>query len=457
MNRSKIILLSALFSISPLVQCQDGWTDLFNGEDLQGWEQLNGTARYYVEHGDLVGETVFGSPNSFLCTRDHYGDFILEFEVKLEAAINSGVQIRSHTISDFMNFGGKIHGYQVEIDPLERAWSGGIYDESRRGWLYNLERNPKGREAFIMGEWNHFRVEAIGHSIRTWVNGVQCADLVDDITPSGLIGLQVHSIGRKEEAGKKIRWRNIRIMTEALESRRTENNPEVPEISYLNNRLTDREKKEGWMLLWDGKTMNGWITALSEEPPAEGWTISNGILTVHPVENEGTDIVTTEPYQNFILELDFSVTQGANSGIKYFINPGFYGGKGYTIGCEFQILDDKNHPDSREGIAGNRTLAALYDLIPPIPDKRIASTKRFNGIGSWNRARIVVKGCHVEHWLNNEKVLEYNRCTDKWKALVANSKFNTWPGFGEVKEGRILLQEHDSNVSFRNIKILELN
>lgn len=455
MKRSTITILIVFFTMPILLHAQNGWRDLFNGKDLQGWEQLNGTARYFVENGDLVGETVLGSPNSFLCTMDHYGDFILEFEVKLEAPINSGVQIRSQDISSFMNFGGKVHGCQVEIDPLERAWSGGIYDESRRGWLYNLERNPEGREAFKMGEWNHFRVEAIGNSIRTWVNGVQCADLVDDMTPSGLIGLQVHSIGKKEEEGKKIRWRNIRIMTEDLELHRSETNPEVPEISYLNNRLTEREVEEGWKLLWDGKTMNGWKNALSDQPPEEDWTISDGILTVHPAGE--ADIVTEDSFRNFVLELDFSITRGANSGIKYFINPGFYGGNGHTIGCEFQILDDKNHPDASQGIGGNRTLGALYDLIPAVPEKRIANTKRFNGIGSWNRARIVVKECHVEHWLNNEKVVEYDRCTDEWRALVAKSKFRPWQGFGEVKEGRILLQEHDSTVSFRNIKILELD
>jgi hypothetical protein len=455
MKRLTIAILFSLFVIQIPLHAQNGWKDLFNGRNLRGWEQLNGTAKYYVENGDLVGETVLGSPNSFLCTMDHYGDFILEFEVILEAPINSGVQIRSHTISAFMNFGGKVHGYQVEIDPKERAWSGGIYDESRRGWLYNLERNPKGREAFKMGEWNHFRVEAIGHSIRTWVNGVQCADLVDDMTPSGFIALQVHSIGKKEEEGKKIRWRNIRIMTEDLESHRTETIPEVPEISYLVNRLTENEKEKGWKLLWDGKTMNGWKNALTDQPPQEGWTISNGILTVHPAEM--ADIVTEDSYRNFILEVDFSVNRGANSGIKYFINPGFYGGKGHTIGCEFQILDDKNHPDGYQGIEGNRSLGALYDLIPAIPDERIDNKKRFNGIGSWNRARIVVKDCHVEHWLNNEKVVEYNRCTDDWRALVAKSKFATWSGFGGVKEGRILLQAHDSNVSFRNLKILELD
>jgi hypothetical protein len=388
-----------------------------------------------------------------LCTKEHFDDFILEFEVMLEASVNSGVQIRSHSFADYWN--GVVHGYQIEIDPKERAWSGGIYDESRRGWLYNLERNQKGRKAFKMGEWNHFRVEAIGHSIRTWVNGIQCAELVDDMTPTGFIGLQVHGIGNNEEhAGKKIRWRNIRIRTSDLDSYRKETDPEVPEISYLNNVITEREKEEGWELLWDGKTFYGWVGANSEQFPEEAWSIENEELTVH--ESGNGDIVSSREFTNFILEVDFKITQGANSGIKYFINPDFYGGKGHTIGCEYQILDDRNNYDASQGINGNRTLASLYDLIPAKVDPRINNTVRFNGIGNWNRARIVVNGCHVEHWLNNEKVVEYNRCSDEWKELVQQSKFKDWPGFGEVKEGRILLQEHGSTVSFKNIKILDL-
>jgi hypothetical protein len=453
MKKTCLLSLSVILILPISLIAQSGWTDLFNGENLDGWEQLNGSAKYYVENDDLVGETVLKSPNSFLCTKEHYSDFILEFEVKLEVAINSGVQIRSHSIEDYHN--GRVHGYQIEIDPKTRAWSGGVFDEARRNWLYNLERNQKGRAAFKMGEWNHFRIEAIGPSIRTWVNGIQCADLMDDMTPSGFIGLQVHGIGNDaEKAGKKIRWRNIRIMTDDFESFRKKPDPEVPEISYLSNILTEREKSEGWELLWDGKTFDGWTGANRDHFPAEGWTVENGELAVH--ESENADIVTEAYFHNFILEVDFKITMGSNSGIKYFINPEYYGGKGQTIGCEFQILDDRNHPDAIEGINGNRSLASLYDLIPATVDKRISNTKRFKGLGNWNRARIVVKDCIVEHWLNNEMVVEYDRCSEDWKVLVSKSKFKNWKGFGEVKEGRILLQEHDSNVSFKNMKILVL-
>ncbi|NOY37645.1 MAG: DUF1080 domain-containing protein [Chlorobi bacterium] len=461
MKRNVIIIGVLLLSVHFSLYAEDGWRDLFNGKNLDGWVQLNGTAKYYAEDGVLVGETVPGSPNSFLCTKEKFGDFILEFDVMLEAAVNSGVQIRSESTKDYRN--GRVHGYQVEIDPSIRRWTGGIYDEARRGWLYNLERNPKGKEAFLMGQWNHFRVEALGNSIRTWVNGVQCANLVDDMTPAGFIGLQVHNIGSKntELAGKKIRWRNIRIMTTAPESHRLKQDPGVAVISYLDNQLTESEKAEGWKLLWDGKTTKGWRGAKLDHFPDKGWTISDGVLTVQASGGaesaNGGDIITEKTYRNFILEVDFRITKGANSGIKYFVDPELNKGTGSAIGCEFQILDNKDHPDAKKGMKGNRTLASLYDLIPAKAATAQLQGYTFNGIGKWNRARIVVKGCHVEHWINNVKVVEYDRCGQMWKALVAYSKYKVWPHFGEAKEGHILLQDHGDKVSFRNIRILELN
>ncbi len=457
----KLLFFPALLFLSvSLLSAQDGWQYLFNGKNLNGWEQLNGTAKYYMEDGMLIGETVMGSPNSFLCTKKHFGDFILEYDVLLEPAFNSGVQIRSESSKDYMN--GRVHGYQVEIDPSLRRWSGGIYDEARRGWLYNLERNPKGKDAFHMGQWNHFHVEAIGDEIRTWINGVMCANLVDTMTSSGFIGLQVHNIGQnKALAGKKIRWKNIRILTTGLDTARWAPDPDVPVISYLDNKLTPEEVAEGWKLLWDGKTTNGWRGAKLDHFPDKGWQIKDGILTVlegNGGESEnGGDIITDRTYRNFVLQVDFKITKGANSGIKYFVDPNLNKGAGSAIGCEFQILDNKNHPDAKKGTNGNRTLASLYDLIPAQ-----AATQQLQGytrqtVNGWYRARIVVRGCHVEHWLNNIKVVEYDRCGQMWRALVARSKYHVWPHFGEAREGHILLQDHGNEVSFKNIKILELN
>ena len=168
--------------------------------------------------------------------------------------------------------------------------------------------------------------------------------------------------------------------------------------------------------------------------------------------------MTIKKYKNFILELDFRLSEGANSGIKYFVDPDLNTGAGSAIGCEYQILDDKNHPDAKMGIAGNRTLASLYDLIKAdaLLYGQDNTPKRFNGIGTWNRARIEVKDARVAHYLNGIKVVEYERGTQMWKALVAYSKYVNWPAFGEAESGHILLQDHGDEVSFKNVKILEL-
>jgi len=449
-QRMKILVL--LLGVSSVTLGQPAWRDLFNGKDLTGWKPVNGKALFRVVGGEIEGQTVLNEPNSFLATQSTYGDFILEFETKVDPRLNSGVQIRSLSDPEYRD--GRVHGYQVEIDPSQRAWTGGIYDEARRGWLYTLEKNPKGKAAFRNGEWNRVRVEAVGHSIRTWVNGVQCARLEDACTPSGFIALQVHTVGRdSSRVGMKVSWRNIHILTTGIEANRTPDDPEVVEENFVPNTLTDWEVSHGWKLLWDGKTTRGWRGAKTPDFPTVGWRLEDGVLSVAPSDGaesrNGGDIITTDTYENFDLIVDFRLTTGANSGIKYFVDPELNKGEGSAIGCEFQLLDDDVHPDAKLGVAGNRTLAALYDLTPPV-------AKRPNPIGQWNRAVIVVRGPHVEHWLNGFKVVEYERGTQIWRALVAYSKYRGWPRFGEAKKGHILLQDHGNEVFFMNIKIREV-
>jgi hypothetical protein len=451
----KILISFFLVILLFLTSCnvKEPWENLIMN-NLDNWIQINGPATYELKDGVIIGTTVNSNPSddSFLCTKASYGDFILEFDNFDDTLINSGVNIRSESQKDYLD--GQVYGYQVEIDPSKRAWTGGIYDESRRGWLYPLTSNPAGQKTFKNGQWNHFRVEAFANSIRTWVNGVPCADLIDDMTASGFIGLQVHGIGNdSSKMGKEVKWKNIMIITKDVGKYITPYEPVIAQKSFLTNKLSEREIKEGWKLLWDGKTTNGWRGAKLTAFPQNGWVIKDGILST--LESGGGesaaagDIVTIDKYKNFELIVDFMYTPGANSGIKYFVDTDLNKGAGSSIGCEYQILDDKQHPDAIEGIGGNRTLAGLYDLIAPLP-------KRDNGAGQWNRATIIVNGNHVEHWLNGQKTVEYERGNEAWRALVAKSKYKIWPNFGEAKEGYILLQEHGNAVSFRNIKIREL-
>ena len=444
----RITLLLGLFLVLASASAQE-WQPLFNGKNLKGWKQVTGTAKYAAKDGMIVGTATDSKINSFLATKKDYGDFILEFDFMTEG-INSGVQLRSH--KDEAR--GKVYGYQFEIDPEPRAWSGGIYDECRRNWLYRMTTNEPARKAYHDG-WNSARVEAVGNNIRTWVNGIPCSNLIDDADASGFIALQVHVV-KPERQGAKICWKNIRILTKDVEKYVTPT--DAPCVNCIPNTLTPEEVAEGWKLLFDGKTAEGWQSARPKMKgafPHEGWTIENGEMYVHQGDGgesaNGGDIITTRKYRNFILKVDFKITEGANSGIKYFVDPFLNTGPGSAIGCEFQILDDKRHPDAKLGVNGNRTLGSLYDLIPAPHGIWESYT-----IDGWHTAMIVVDGKHVEHWLNGYKLLEYERDNQMWNALVAYSKYRNWPNFGNAEDGYILLQDHGFKVSFRNITIKEL-
>lgn len=217
-----------------------------------------------------------------------------------------------------------------------------------------------------------------------------------------------------------------------------------------NNQLTEAEQKAGWKLLFDGKTLTGWRGFHSQTPPAS-WGVADGCITKPKTTGEnrqgGGDLITVDEFENFELSIEWKLQKGGNSGIKYLVSESLPPTGRSAISFEYQVLDDDNHPDAKLGINGNRTAGSLYDLIPAVKNKKL------NPVGEFNQSRIVVNGNHIEHWLNGVKTVEFDRTSDDYKKHLAESKFKTTTGFGEAKQGHILLQDHSDQIWFRNIKI----
>jgi hypothetical protein len=272
-------MLAALLSLA--VQ-QPVFTALFDGKTLDAFVKRGGEADYRVENGEIVGTTRPNTPNTFLCTKKEYGDFQLEFDVKVHPELNSGVQIRSHSVPAYQD--GHVFGYQVEIDPTSRAYSGGVYDEARRGWLDDLSDNPEGRAAFKNGEWNKYRVSAMGDHIQVWVNGVKTADFHDDVDRFGFIGLQVHGVGDRADK-MEVRWRNLRIWDGGVPGK----NPPSGATVLLGN---------------DGD-LSKWKKAGSASD-AIGWAWKDGYLEVVPRTGS---IQTREGFESCFLHVEFAVDE----------------------------------------------------------------------------------------------------------------------------------------------------
>ncbi len=352
----------------PQAQATASWVSLFDGDSLRGWTQRNGTADYHVEDGAIVGTTKDGSPNSFLCTNRDYSDFELKFEVQVHNNLNSGVQIRSRTRGGPQ---GRVNGPQVEIEASGKngAEAGYLYAEAAGGWMTPSDKMIKHKH-FKDGEWNAYRVLAVGSNIKVWVNGTQISDLTHEEMygshPRGFIGLQVHSIGRG--AGPfDVRWRAI----------------QVREI---------REKEAGWRKLYNGKNLDGWTTTGNWIPQ------ENGELLIQPRPGEkgwqryGAYLWSKETYADFILDVEYSYPTGGNSGIYFRVaDPG----DPVQTGIEAQILDSS----TKKGALSHHDHGGIISTI--------GASKNMSRLpGEWNRMIIVVRGSHLEVELNGEKIVD---------------------------------------------------
>lgn len=385
------------------VSHKDDWQVLFNGEDLTGWELLNGQHEVEVRDGMIIGTAVTGLPNGFVTyTEEEFGDFILELEVKADLQIhNSGIQFRSLSTDEYRD--GRVHGYQAEVNITPQRWSGGIYDEARRGWLYILEGDNPAREAFKNNQWNHYRIEAFGTMNRIWVNGIPTSHLVDDMTTEGLIALQIHGNVRPQmpQTNHDVYFRNIRIKTENIEPSPYD---DIFVMNLIPNTVSGQEEHQGFSLLWNGQDLDGWQGSDGSEVSANGLQIENGVLTID--SGDENVILTADQYGPFELKFDFMQHQE-------------YGEPG--IGYLVQKAIESNSP-STSGTYGQLTARQADD------------------VGEWNKGVIkVLPDGVVQYWLNGYEILEYYLNPDK-----------------SIK-GQIRLVGTDSAISYRSIKLRPLN
>lgn len=368
------------------------WKPLFDGKSLKGWTQCNGKATYKVENGIITGTTAEGSPNSFLCTDREYGDFVLELETKFDPRLNSGIQIRSHRYSadaNVVTFDGKkmvarkhetgrVHGYQVEISHAQSGAAGGIYDEARRGWLHNIQSDPAASKAIKEGEWNHYKVEAIGDHMRVWVNGVPCADLRDSMDLTGFIALQVHSF--KGDSPASVSWRNVRIQDLG---------------------------RHHWRPLWDGKSMKHW----TKMGPGQ-WTIEDGAFHARsaPGETAAGFLVHDETFKDATLKVQVKIGKAGDG------NSGFFVRSDKTTHAGYEVeIDEKKGTGGLFEVGGRKWVTGPEDN---------AAVKD----GDWNDLVASTHGDRIVFHLNGVKTVDLpNDSTGRKEGVVALQVHNRRP------------------------------
>ena len=450
---SCIGVLAVLTSLSPLAAAPGPWKTLFDGKSTDAWRGYGRDAFpndvWKVENGEL--KTIVGAKDPVdIITKEKYRDFELELEWKIKPGGNSGIIYR---VAELPKPSETWHsGPEMQVLDDEKHHDG-LDPKRSAGALYDLVA-PTGKTLNPPGQWNKVRLVVSGSHVEHWLNGKKIVD-ADLASPElkaliaaskfkvyprfaqereGHVALQFH--------GDEVAFRNVRI--------RTLSGPAPAGASDAGaglNRLTPAEKKEGWRLLFDGQTTSGWRLFKGASFPSNRWAVVDGCLKKTATgagDSHGAgDIVTVDSFDDFDLRFDWRVAPGGNSGVKYLVDERRDG----PIAHEYQVLDDERHPDGKVG--PQRQAAAFYDVLPPD-----AAKKKLRPAGEWNQGRIVVRGTHVEHWLNGQKVVQYELGSPQLKAAIAKSKFKDVAGFDAKLKGPILLQDHGDEACYRNIKIL---
>jgi hypothetical protein len=359
-----LIIALAIVSTSSRAHAGDA-IPLFDGKTLEGWKKVGGDATYRVEGDSIVGEVGPG-PNTFLRTEKTYGDFRLELDVRLEIPGNSGIQFRSHQKP---GKNGRVFGYQCEIDPSPRAWTGGIYDEGRRAWLYPLAGHPAAQAAYKKGEWNHFAIEARGPLLKTWVNQIPCADLLDTADMEGFIALQVHQ-------GKEGR------------------------ILFKNIMLADHGTSR-WRPIWNGKNLEGW-SALG----GGRWSVEDGVIQGRstPDQTSHGHLFSPEAFGDFAVRLQFKAMKG-DSGVYFRAEEG---GKSGVQGIQANIDPEKD-------------LGGLYEIDGRgwLARPKAEDVKKAFKPGEWNELSLVALGERITVFVNGFKTAELKDESGRKKGRLA--------------------------------------
>jgi hypothetical protein len=397
MQRITSAALLLTLAITPTLADDSGFVGLFNGKDLSGWTQRNGTATYRVEDGCIVGETAEGSPNSFLCSDKLYGDFELKFDVKVDSRLNSGVQIRSQTADGKPD--GRVNGPQVEISTDKMAAY--VYGESAGGWMTpDADRKP--HDTFIENEWNSYHIVAYDNKIETWLNGKQISDLTHEERfkshPQGFIGLQVHGIG----AGQgpfEVRWRNLKLR----------------DLSQFKS-------------LYNGKDLSGWKTAGNWIPQEDG------SLLIQPREGEngwqryGSYLWSETKYKDFVMDVEYAYPADGNSGFYFRVADR---DEPVKTGIEVQILDSS----AKKGDLSSHDHGGI------VGTNAAASKNMSKAPGEWNRMVVTCVGSHLQVELNGEQIID--------------TMLDQTPMKDRPLEGYIGFQDHGqpNDIKFRSIRV----